>query len=54
MIRIGVLGTASIAERRMIPAILKCPYTEYAGAAIATREETGTPCTEEEIGRAHV
>lgn len=49
MIRIGVLGTASIAERRMIPAILKCPGVEYAGVAIATREETGTDCTEEEF-----
>ena len=49
MIRIGVLGTASIAERRMIPAILKCPGAEYAGVAVATREETGTGCTEEEF-----
>ena len=47
MIRIGVLGTASIAERRMIPAILKEPDFEYAGVAIATREETGTACTAE-------
>ena len=49
MIRIGVLGTAAIAERRMIPAILKEPDFEYAGVAIATREETGTGCTEEEF-----
>lgn len=49
IIRIGVLGTAGIAERRMIPAILKSPCMEYVGTAIATREETGTECTEEEF-----
>ena len=45
MIRIGVLGTANIAERRMIPAILKHPDFEYIGVAIATREETGAECS---------
>ena len=47
MIRIGVLGTAGIAERRMIPALLKHPDFEYVGVATATREETGMNCTEE-------
>lgn len=47
MIRIGVLGTAGIAERRMIPAIRKHPDFEYIGVAAATREETGMNCTEE-------
>lgn len=47
MIRIGVLGTASIADRRMIPAMLKHPGIEYAGVAIATKEETGTDLSEE-------
>lgn len=49
MIRIGVLGTANIAERRMIPAILKHPDFEYIGVATATREETGADCTAEEF-----
>ena len=48
MLRIGVLGTANIAERRMIPALLKCNQTEYVGVAIATIEELGIQCTEEE------
>jgi len=48
MIRIGVLGTASIAERRMIPALLKHPGFEYIGVATATKKETGIDCTEEE------
>ena len=39
MIRIGVLGTSSIAERRMIPAIKKEPAFQYAGVAYSTREE---------------
>jgi len=47
MIRIGVLGTASIAERRMIPAILKHTDYEYVGVATATKEETGIDCTNE-------
>ena len=47
MIRIGVLGTANIAERRMVPAVLKHPDFEYIGVATAAREETGTDCTEE-------
>lgn len=49
MIRIGVLGTSNIAERRMIPAMLKHPDFEYAGVATATREETGANCSEEEF-----
>ena len=49
MIRIGVLGTANIAERRMIPAILKHPDFEYIGVATATREETGADCTADEF-----
>ena len=39
MIRIGVLGTANIAYRRMIPAILKNSNFEYAGVAVAAPEE---------------
>ena len=39
MIRIGVLGTSSIAERRMIPAIKKNPDFQYAGVAYSTSEE---------------
>ena len=49
MIRVGVLGTASIAERRMIPAILHHPAYEYVGASIATREETDPAITEIEF-----
>ena len=49
MIRIGVLGTANIAERRMIPAILKHPDFEYIGVATATREETGADCSADEF-----
>ena len=41
MINIGVLGTANIAERRMIPAILKNHSFHYAGTAVATSEERG-------------
>lgn len=42
MIRIGVLGTANIAERRMIPAILKHSDAKYVGVAVATKNETGS------------
>ena len=41
MIRIGVVGTSAIAERRMIPAIRKEPAFRYEGAAFSTREEMG-------------
>jgi len=42
MIRIGVIGTANIAERRMIPAILKMnSIFKYVGASISTKTETG-------------
>ena len=41
MIRIGVLGTSGIAERRMIPAIRKDASFQYAGAAWSTAEEMG-------------
>ena len=47
MIRIGVLGTSSIAERRMIPAIMKEPSFQYAGVAYSTKEEMGFGGTEE-------
>lgn len=40
-IRVGVLGTADIAERRMIPAIKKIADFEYVGVAIASRSEWG-------------
>ena len=41
MIRIGVLGTSSIAERRMIPAIMKESSFQYVGVAYSTKEEMG-------------
>jgi len=47
MIRIGVLGTSGIAERRMIPAILKEPSFRFVGVAFSTREEMGFGGTEE-------
>lgn len=34
--RIGILGTADIAFRRFLPALKKCPGTEYAGVASRT------------------
>lgn len=40
-IRIGVLGTSDIAERRMIPAIKKNADFEYVGVAIADQKEWG-------------
>ena len=43
MIKIGVLGTSSIAERRMIPAIRKEASFAYAGVAASTKEEMGFP-----------
>jgi len=46
MIRIGVLGTSSIAERRMIPAIRKESGFQYAGVAFSVREEMGFSGTE--------
>lgn len=39
--RIGVLGTADIAKRKMIPAILKNENFEYAGVAFASCKERG-------------
>lgn len=41
MIRVGVLGTASIAQRRMIPAMKKLDQMEYVCVATSTREEMG-------------
>lgn len=38
--RIGILGTADIAFRRFIPALLKCSKAEYAGVASRMREKT--------------
>lgn len=49
MIRIGVLGTSGIAERRMIPAIRKEASFLYAGAAYSTREEMGFEGTDAEF-----
>lgn len=49
MIRIGVLGTANIAERRMIPAIKKSREFTYVCVAIAVKEETGMKCSDEEF-----
>ena len=51
-IRIGVLGTADIAKRKMIPAILQSEKFEYAGVAIASFEERGENPDEEE--REHI
>ena len=39
MFKIGVIGTADIAKRKMIPAMMKASGVEYAGVAIAAREE---------------
>ncbi len=39
MIRIGVLGTSNIAERRMIPALRKASGFQYTGVAFSTRQE---------------
>jgi Predicted dehydrogenases and related proteins len=49
VIRVGVLGTANIAERRMIPAIKKCNGFEYVCAAVSSREETGEEYSEEDF-----
>ena len=54
MIRIGVLGTANIAERRMIPAILKNDRFDYAGVAFAVRREVGEPFSESEFAPVYV
>ena len=48
MIRVGVLGTAGIAERRMIPAMLTHPLFVYKGVAITRREEIGEEISEED------
>lgn len=47
-IRIGVIGTADIAKRKMIPAIKKSESFEYVGVAIANSKEWDKPHTEEE------
>ena len=49
MIRIGVIGSSNIAERRMIPAILKESSFKYVGVAISTKEEMGFTGTDEEF-----
>ena len=48
MIRIGVLGTANIAFRRMIPAILKNKELEFAGVAVAAPSEWTEKVEDEE------
>lgn len=48
MIRVGVLGTASIAERRMIPAMQKADMFQYVCVATSTREELGGQYSDEE------
>ena len=40
-IRIGVLGPADIAKRRMVPAMMKNESCEYIGVALATEAEHG-------------
>ena len=47
MIRTGVLGTANIAERRMVPALVHHPAFKFVGAAIANREETNPNLAQE-------
>ncbi len=42
-LRIGVLGPADIAKRRMVPAIQKCETIEYVGVAVALESERGGP-----------
>ena len=49
MIRIGVIGSSNIAERRMIPAIKKESSFAYAGVAISTKDEMGFIGTDEEF-----
>lgn len=49
MIRIGVLGTSGIAERRMIPAIRKEASFQYAGVGFSTRKEMAFSGTEAEF-----
>ena len=49
MIRIGVIGSSNIAERRMIPAILKESSFKYIGVAISTKEEMGFTGSDEEL-----
>lgn len=50
-IKIGVLGTADIAERRMIPAIKKIADFEYVGVATANRQEWNNDATFEEANK---
>ncbi len=45
-LRIGVIGTADIAKRRMIPAIKQSTDFEYAGVAIASSSEWDEPHSE--------
>lgn len=52
MLRIGVLGTANIAFRRMIPAILKNKILEFMGVAVAAPSEWTEPVDDEEAFRA--
>lgn len=47
-LRIGVIGTADIARRRMIPAIMQCEEFEYKGVAIASSSEWDESHLEEE------
>ena len=43
-IRIGVLGPADIAIRKMIPAFMKCDDVEFIGIAVASEEERTLIC----------
>ncbi|MCR4787003.1 MAG: Gfo/Idh/MocA family oxidoreductase, partial [Lachnospiraceae bacterium] len=58
-IRIGVLGPSDIAKRRMIPALNKSKYCEYAGVAAALPEERSDgsgqtdPARKEELNAAY-
>lgn len=47
-LKIGVIGTADIAKRRMIPAIQDSKYFEYVGVAIASRDEWDKNISESE------
>ena len=44
-LRIGVLGPADIAKRRMIPALVASDMCEYVGVAVATTDERGEVST---------
>lgn len=50
--RFGILGTADVAFRRFLPALLKCPYSEYVGVATRTPKK-GMPFMENFGGKVY-